>query len=149
MSAFSGRDVAVEFAIGVETATVGALTFKNLGMMRTKSFKVSWETIDTTADDSPQFTKTSLVSFKSVEFSGDGVSYDDALYNQAELEAHIHVPGSTTQNQPKIWLRLTFPDAIFVGPFIATEWSRDASYTDAGTWSMAASSNGAVTRTAV
>ena len=149
MSAFSGRDVAVEFAIGVETATVGALTFKNLGMMRTKSFKVSWETIDTTADDSPQFTKTSLVSFKSVEFSGDGVSYDDALYNQAELEAHIHVPGSTTQNQPKIWLRLTFPDAVFVGPFIATEWSRDASYTDAGTWSMAASSNGAVTRTAV
>ena len=149
MSAFSGRDVAVEFAIGVETATVGSLTFKNLGMMRTKSFTVSWETIDTTADDSPEFTKTSLVSFKSVEFSGDGVSYDDALYNQAELEAHIHVPGASTQNQPKIWLRLTFPDAIFVGPFIATEWSRDASYTDAGTWSMAASSNGAVTRTAV
>jgi len=149
MSAFSGRDVAVEFAIGVESATLGALTFKNLGMMRTKSFKVSWETIDTTADDSPEFTKTSLVSFKSVEFSGDGVSYDDALYNQAELEAHIHVPGSTTQNQPKIWLRLTFPDAVFVGPFIATEWSRDASYTDAGTWSMAASSNGAITRTAV
>ncbi len=149
MSAFSGRDVAVEFAIGVETATVGALTFKNLGMMRTKSFKVSWETIDTTADDSPEFTKTSLVSFKSVEFSGDGVSYDDAVYNQSELEAHIHVPGSTTQNQPKIWLRLTFPDAVFVGPFIATEWSRDASYTDAGTWSMAASSNGAITRTAV
>jgi predicted secreted protein len=149
MSAFSGRDVAVEFAIGVESATLGALTFKNLGMMRTKSFKVSWETIDTTADDSPEFTKTSLVSFKSVEFSGDGVSYDDAIFNQSELEAHIHVPGSTTQNQPKIWLRLTFPDAIFVGPFIATEWSRDASYTDAGTWSMAASSNGAITRTAV
>lgn len=149
MSAFSGRDVAVEFAIGVETATVGGLTFKNLGMMRTKSFKVSWETIDTTADDSPEFTKTSLVSFKSVEFSGDGVSYDDEVFNQSELEAHIHVPGSTTQNQPKIWLRLTFPDAVFVGPFIATEWSRDASYTDAGTWSMAASSNGAITRTAV
>lgn len=149
MSAFSGRDVAVEFAIGVESATLGALTFKNLGMMRTKSFKVSWETIDTTADDSPEFTKTSLVSFKSVEFSGDGVSYDDEVYNQSELEAHIHVPGSTTQNQPKIWLRLTFPDAVFVGPFIATEWSRDASYTDAGTWSMAASSNGAITRTAV
>lgn len=149
MSAFSGRDVAVEFAIGVESATLGALTFKNLGMMRTKSFKVSWETIDTTADDSPEFTKTSLVSFKSVEFSGDGVSYDDEVFNQSELEAHIHVPGSTTQNQPKIWLRLTFPDAIFVGPFIATEWSRDASYTDAGTWSMAASSNGAITRTAV
>ncbi len=149
MSAFSGRDVAVEFAIGVETASVAGLTFKNLGMMRTKSFKVSWETIDTTADDSPEFTKTSLVSFKSVEFSGDGVSYDDEVYNQSELEAHIHVPGSTTQNQPKIWLRLTFPDAVFVGPFIATEWSRDASYTDAGTWSMAASSNGAITRTAV
>ena len=149
MSAFSGRDVAVEFAIGVESATLGALTFKNLGMMRTKSFKVSWETIDTTADDSPEFTKTSLVSFKSVEFSGDGVSYDDEIFNQSELEAHIHVPGSTTQNQPKIWLRLTFPDAIFAGPFIATEWSRDASYTDAGTWSMAASSNGAITRTAV
>ena len=149
MSAYTGRDVAVEFAIGVESANPLSLTFKNLGMMRTKSFKVAWETVDTTADDSPEFTKTSLVSFKSVEFSGDGVSYDDEVYNQSELEAHIHVPGSTTQNQPKIWLRLTFPDAVFQGPFIASEWSRDASYNDTATWSMSAQSNGAVTRTAV
>lgn len=148
MSAFTGRDVAVEFAIGVETANPASLTFKNLGMMRTKSFSVSWETVDTTADDSPEFTKTSLVSFKAVEFSGDGVSYDDEQYNQAEMEAHVHNPGSATQNQPKVWLRLTFPDAVFVGPFIASEWSRDASYNDAVTWSMTAMSNGAVTRTA-
>lgn len=147
MSAFVGRDVVVEFAIGVETTAPAAGAYKRLGMMRTKEFGVEWEKIDTTADQSPNFTKTSLVTFKSVSFSGDGVSYDDETYNQAEMESHVHNPGSATFNQPKVWLRITFPDAVFTGPYIATKFSRSAPHSDAVTWSFEAESNGAVTKT--
>lgn len=147
MVAYVGRDVQIEFAIGAEDASVGSLTFKTLGMMRAKGMKVSWETADTTADDSPQFTKTSLVTFKTVEFSGDGVSYTDAVYNQAELKAHVYNPGSATNNQPKVWIRQTAADGVTVGPFIVTEWNNDAPHSDAVTWSLTATSNGAVTFT--
>lgn len=146
MGAFTGRDVAVEYAIADENATPGALTFVTLGMMRGKSMKTSWETVDTTADKSPQFTKTSLVSFKSMEFSGDGVSYDDAVHNQKVLKAHVINPSVGTANQPKVWLRMTDPDGSkYTGPFIITEWSDDRPHADAATWSISASSNGAVT----
>jgi predicted secreted protein len=149
MTAFTGRDVSVEFAIGLESADPTGLTFKDFGMMRTKAFNVSWDTADTTADKSPDYTRTSLVTFKNIEFSGDGVSYTDAVHNQAELEAHVYSPGSETNNQPKVWFRITFPDCVFTGPFIVSEWSKDAAYDDAVTWSMTANSNGAVTRTPV
>lgn len=146
MGAFTGRDVAVEYAIADENAIVGALVFTRLGMMRGKSMKTGWETVDTTADKSPQFTKTSLVSFKSMEFSGDGVSYDDAVHNQKILKAHVINPGAGTANQPKVWLRMTDPDGSkYTGPFIITEWSDDRPHADAATWSISASSNGAVT----
>ena len=149
MSAFTGRDVSVEFAIGLEAAAPASLTFKDFGMVRTKDFKVTWNTADTTADKSPEFTRTNLVTFKSVEFSGDGVSYTDAIYNQSELEAHVCSPSAATNNQPKVWLRITFPDAVFTGPFIISEWKKGAAYDDAATFSFTAKSNGAVTRTPV
>lgn len=147
MGAHTGRDVLIEFAIGDENANPAGLTFKTLGMMRGKGMKVSWDTADTTADDSPEFTKTNLVTFKMVEFSGDGVSYSDALYNQAELKAHVYNPGSGTANQPKVWIRQTAPDGVTQGPFIVSEWNSDAPYADAATWSITAMSNGAVTFT--
>ena len=148
MGAHVGRDVLVEFAIGSEDAVEAGLVYQNLGMMRGKSIKTSWDTVDTTADDSPGFTKTSLVTFKNVEFSGDGVSYDDAVYNQEILEAHVVSPGIATQNQPKVWFKLTYPSGkIYSGPFIVSEWSNDSPYSDAATWSISASSNGLVTLT--
>ncbi len=147
MSAYTGRDVIVEFAIGNETDSVGSLTFKTLGMIRGKSLKVAWDTADATADKSPQFTKQSLVTFKSVELSCDGVSYTDSIHNQNELKAHVYNPGAGTGNQPKAWLRMTGPDGVTVGPFIVSEWSNDAPHADVVTWSMSAASNGAVTYT--
>jgi len=149
MGAFVGRDVLVEFAIANEDAAVGGLTWQTLGMMRGKSMKTSWETADTTADDSPSFTKTNLVTFKSVEFSGDGVSYTDAIYNQKVMKAHAISPGAATSNQPKAWIRMTDPDGSkYTGPFIITEWSDDRPHADAATWSISAMSNGNVAYTA-
>lgn len=144
MTAFVGRDVLVEFAIAKEDAVVGSLSWLELGMMRGKSMKTSWDTTDTTAGDSPAFTKTSLVTFKQVEFSGDGVSYTDAVHNQQAFKAQVISPDVATDNQPKVWLRMTGPDGVYQGPFIVSEWSDERQYSDAATWSMKAMSNGDV-----
>ena len=147
MGAYTGRDVLIEFAIADEDANPATLTFKRLGMMRGKGINVNWDTVETTADQSPEFTKTYLVTFKSVEFSGDGVSYTDELYNQAELKGHIYNPGSGTANQPKAWIKETAPDGVTLGAFIFSSWESSSPYADAVTWSTSAMSNGAVTFT--
>lgn len=144
---FTGRDVLMEYAIAKEDAVLASLTFQAFGMMRGKSMKVGWDTVDTTADKSPAFTKTSLVTFKSVEFSGDGVSYTEAVHNQQAVKAQAVSPGSSTDNQPKIWFRMTGPDGVWVGPFIITEWSDDRGHASEATWSISATSNGDVSFT--
>lgn len=149
MAKYTGRDVVVEFAIGNESDNPSGLTFKRLGMMRGKSLNVQWDSADATADQSDQFTKENLVTFKSAEFSGDGVSRTEAIYNQAELKAHAYNPGSGTANQPKVWLKITDPTGVMQGPFIVTEFSSEAPYSDVVTWSISAMSNGAVTFTPV
>lgn len=146
MGAFVGRDVVVEFAIAAEDATVGSLSFSVLGMMRGKTMKTNWDDVDTTADDSPAFTKTSLVTFKMVEFSGDGVSYTETVHGQKTLRAHVISPGAGTGNQPKCWFRMTDPDgSVYTGPFIVTEWSDERGHASEATWSLSAKSNGEVT----
>lgn len=149
MTATTGRDTTFEYAIASEDASEGSLVFKELGMMRGKSMKTKWDTVDTTADKSPDFTKTNLVTFKSVEFSGDGVTYNDAIHNQNEFKAHVISPSSTTAYQPKVWFRMTDISGTYVGPFIVSEWSDERPYADTATWSMSAMSNGAVTFTPV
>jgi predicted secreted protein len=144
---FVGRDVFMEYAIAKEDAVLASLTFQAFGMLRGKSMKVSWETADTTADKSPGNNKTKLVTFKDVNFSGDGVSYTEAVHNQQAVKAQSVSPGPATDNQPKIWFRMTGPDGVWVGPFIVTEWSDERPYAEAATWSIGASSNGDVSFT--
>ncbi|HRI16898.1 MAG TPA: phage tail tube protein [Burkholderiaceae bacterium] len=144
--AFVGRDVVVEFSIADENATLASLTWSTLGMMRGKTMSTKWDDTDTTADNSPSYTKTQLVTFKMVEFSGDGVSYADAAYNQNTLRAHSISPGAGTANQPKCWFRMTDPDGkVYTGPFIITSWEDARSHDSAATWKLGAKSNGAVT----
>lgn len=145
---FTGRDVVVEFAIALENANPASLTYASLGAMRGKGMKVSWDTVDATADDSPSFTKENLVTFKSVEFSGDGVSYGEDVSNQKNMKVQAVSPGAGTNNQPKVWLRMTDPDGDkWEGPFIISEWSDDRPYSDVATWSLTAMSNGNVAYT--
>ncbi len=148
MTAFVGRDVTVEFAIAKEDASVGSLSWQTLGMVRSKSPSVKWETADTTADKSPAFTKTNLVTFKQVDFSGDGVSYSDAVHNQKVLKAHVYNPPVGTDYQPKVWWRITEPDGSqTVGPFIVSSWKDDRPHDGPATFSFESMSNGAVTYT--
>lgn len=147
MGKYTGRDVIIEFAIANEDAAESSLTWLRLGMMRDKGMSVSWDSADGTADQSDQYTKESIVTFKSVEFSGAGVSRTDAVYNQATLKAHAYNPSSATSGQPKVWLRQTAPDGVTKGAFLITKWDSTAPHSDVATWSMAATSNGAVTFT--
>jgi predicted secreted protein len=150
MGTFVGRDVTVEFAIAEEDATVGSLTWLELGMMRGKSLSSNWDTADVTGDKSPAYTRQNLVTFKQVEFSGDGVTYDDAAFNQNDFRTQAISPGSTTSNQPKVWFRLTLPGVgSYVGPFIVTSWEDTGPYDDGATWSLSALSNGDVSFTPV
>ena len=148
MGAYVGRDVKVEFALKDETQKPVAGDYKVLGMMRAKALNTTWDTVDTTADKSPNFTKTSLVTFKNVEFSGDGVSYDDDVHNQELLEHHVVSPPAATGYQPKAWLKVTYPGGkIYEGPFIVSNWSNDSPYANEATWSISAASNGDVVMT--
>lgn len=149
MSAHDGKTCAVSFSIQPETATPGTLVWTTLGMMKTKSLKVAWDTADSTADSTPDAAKTAIATRKSVTFSGDGVSYDDAAYNQRTLKAHINNPGTTTQNQPKAWIRMAFESGeTYIGPYIITSLSVDTPEADVETWSIEATSNGNVAYTA-
>lgn len=148
MGTFVGRDVLVEFAIANEDASTGSLVYNKLGMYRGQAIDTTWETVDSTASDSANFTKTNLVTFKNVTLSMDGVSYDDAVHNQETLEAHVVNPPSTTSYQPKVWFKVTYPSGkIYEGPFIITKWGNSVPYADVATWSIEAMSNGAVTCT--
>lgn len=145
MSAYVGRDVLVEYAIAQETANPNSLVWAILGMMRDKDLSVSWDTVDTTGDSSPAQNRQQLVTFKNVEFSGSGVSYDDAVHNQLAFEQHVVSPPGTTANQPKVWLRITYPNKVYTGPFIVSEFSNSSAYDAEATWSITANSNGNVT----
>lgn len=144
MTAMVGRDTVVEFWIAPETADVSAAVWKTLGMMRSKSLSDKWETIDTTADKSPDFTKTSLVSFKAVSFSGDGVTYTEDMYNQDEFSSNVCTVPANKANAGKVWLRISNANKVRTGPFIVTEWSEEMPYDGACTWSISAESNGQV-----
>jgi Predicted secreted protein len=145
MSAMVGRDTLVEFWIAPETANPATAVWKALGMMRSKSLSDKWDTADTTADKSPDFTKTSLALFKSVSFSGDGVTYTEDAYNQDEFSSNVCSIPAIKSNAAKVWLRISNENKVRTGPFIVTEWSEEMPYDGACTWSISAESNGQVT----
>ena len=144
MSAFDGKNAAVSYSIQPETFS-GTHTWSALGMMRTKSLKGTWETADSTADSTANSATTLLATRRSFSFSGDGVAYDDAAYNQLALKTQFFAPGSTTQNMPKAWIKIVYPSGeTFTGPFMITSFNSDTSDKDVATWSIEATSNGNV-----
>ncbi len=144
MTAYTGRDTIIEFAIANPGANYASLTFKRLGMIRDKGLDIQWDTVDATADMSPDFTKENLVTFKSGEFNLSGVARTEAIFNQAELKAHVYNPSAATNNQPFVWLRQTAPDGVTYGPFILNGWNTASPYADVVTWETTAMSNGAI-----
>ena len=146
MSAHDGKTCAVSFSIAAKTAIVGTLVWSTLGMMKTKSLKATWDTADTTADSTPDSGKTAIATRLSSSFSGDGVSYDDAVHNQLTLKGQFHNPAVATSGQPEAWFKLVYASGeSFIGYFLMSSWSDDAPEADAITWSMEAACQGKLT----
>lgn len=142
---FLGRDVAVFYAIACPNAKPSAEAYKALGMMRGKSLSVEWETADATADKSADYTKESLVTYKSISFSGDGVSRTEEIHNQKALKRHVINPGETTGAQPYVWLKLVSPLDVTEGPFLCASFKEEDPHDDVSTWSIECESAGKVT----
>lgn len=142
---FLGRDVAVFYAIACPNAKPGDEAYKALGMMRGKSLSVEWETADATADKSADYTKESLVTYKSISFSGDGVSRTEEIHNQKALKRHVINPGEATGSQPHVWLKLVSPLDVTEGPFLCTSFKEEDPHDDVSTWSIECESAGKVT----
>lgn len=142
---FLGRDVAVFYAIACPNAKPSAEAYKALGMMRGKTLSVEWETADATADKSADYTKESLVTYKSISFSGDGVSRTEEIHNQKALKRHVINPGETTGAQPYVWLKLVSPLDVTEGPFLCTSFKEEDPHDDVSTWSIECESAGNVT----
>ncbi len=145
--AFLGRDVAAFYAIACPNAKPSSDDYKALGMMRGKTLSVEWETADATADKSADYTKESMVTYKSVSFSGDGVSRTEEIHNQKALKRHVINPGETTGAQPYVWLKLVSPLDVTEGPFLCTSFKEEDPNDDVSTWSIECESAGQVTVT--
>jgi predicted secreted protein len=144
MASFDGKTAALSFSIQPPEFS-GTHTWLPLGMMRTKDFEFTTDTVDTTADSTANSAKTVLATRRSASFSGDGVSYDDAAYNQRTLKNHYHNPGSVTGNRPEIWFKLAYASGeSYTGPFVITSLSQAAPEADVCTFSLSATSNGHV-----
>lgn len=142
--AFTGRDVVVYYAIGCPDAKPDDEMYKRLGMMRGKTIAAEWDTADATGDMSPAYTKESLVTYKNISFSGDGVTRKEEMYSQSALKRHVYNPPEETSNQPFVWFKIISPNDITEGPFMVTSWSEEAPHDDVSTWSIEASSAGEV-----
>lgn len=142
--AFAGRDSFVYFALGLPGEKPDEGDYARLGMMRGKTVSVAWDTIDATADMSPKRTKETLVTFKDVSFSGDGVSRMEEAYNQSIVKRHAYNPGEETANQPYVWLKFVTPVDITEGCFTITSWEDSWPFDDVATWSTEAASAGEV-----
>lgn len=145
-----GRDVAAFYAIGCPETKPAEAAFKRLGMCRSKSTNINWNTTDATADTSPDQTTESLVTTKEKTISIDGVSRGDDVNNQSALFNHIDKP-ETTNNQPYVWVRLVnnVMGITIEGCYLITSLSEEYPYDDVCTWSIEGTSAGEITRTPI
>lgn len=147
MAKTTGRLVLLNYWIAAPDAG-GSPTWSRLGGMRAKDISWAWDVADGTDDTSPDFTKEELATFKMVTVSGDGVARFDLASNQEAFEAAVTTPGAGTGFQPYVWLQLVYPNGkSYQGPFLVKSFSVSAPYSDVVTFSMEASSAGAITRT--
>lgn len=137
---YVGKEVAVEFALACGNIDPGTLSFLPIGAMRGKEVTFEADTVDTTTDDSLGSIRSSLVTFKSFSFSGDGVCKraDGTLSNQTALFKHF-----ASEDQPVCYMRFTYPDVTIVSFMILTNMSRSAPHDDVSTFSLEATASAA------
>lgn len=150
-NAGTGRKIAVYYAIGNPDTKPAEADYKRLGMIRGKTRGVNWNTIDATADTSPDGTTESLVSTNEKTLSFDGVSRGDDIQNQNALLDHIEDPSQDTDGQPYAWMKIVNPiiNRVIEGCYLFTSLNEEYPYDDVCTWSIEGTSAGKITRTVI
>lgn len=130
LDGYAGRLVMLEYmlACGDVDPTDENVVWLPIGPMTTKSFNLSWETSDTTTDQTIGNLMSNIATWQTLEISGSGIATpeDGTRSNLTALTKHIANPGPDFSGQPVMWLRMTFPDVTFIAYMIATTISRDA-----------------------
>lgn len=150
MSAFVGRGVAVYVSYS-QDPTVVPNDYVRIGAVRNKEFGPEWDTVDATADDSPNQTRENLVTFKTFNPSLSGIARTEEDRHHDAIEDYVTNP---TNDQPYAWIRVERPsknDTIktYDIPVILTSFRFTANYDQPTEWSLEAISNGGVTITYV
>lgn len=150
-NAGTGRKIAVYYAIGNPDTKPTEADYKRLGMIRGKTRGVNWNTIDATADTSPDNTTESLVSTNEKTLSFDGVSRGDDIQNQNALLDHIEDPSQDTDGQPYAWMKIVNPiiNRVIEGCYLFTSLNEEYPYDDVCTWSIEGTSAGKITRSVI
>lgn len=147
----TGRKIAVYYVIGTPDTKPADADYKRLGMIRGKTRGVNWNTIDATADTSPERTTESLVTTNEKTVSFDGISRGDDIQNQSVLLDHIENPSDDTDGQPYAWIKMVNPiiNRVIEGCYLFSSLTEEYPYDDVCTWSIEGTSAGSVTRTAI
>lgn len=150
-NAGTGRQVAVYYAISAPDAKPADADYKRLGMIREKTRGVNWNTVDATADTSPDNTTESLATTNAKTVSFDGVTRGDDRQNQLLLLDHIDTPSDETDGQPYAWIKMVDPiiNRIIEGCYLISSLTENAPHDDVCTWSFEGTSAGKVTRTPI
>lgn len=131
--AYVGRAVVLEYAFGSPDVLPKESEWKRFSSLRTKEFNAPWETIDSTTDDTKGYVRSNNVTYQSLTISGDGLA--TSVGTLTDLNSFYFNPPC---GQPKLWLRMTFPDITYVAYMILSNLSRSATYDDNVSFSMEA-----------
>lgn len=147
----TGRQIAVYYVIGTPDKKPADADYKRLGMIRGKTRGVNWNTVDATADTSPDRTTESLVTTNEKTVSFDGISRGDDIQNQSVLLDHIENPSDDTDGQPYAWIKMVNPiiNRVIEGCYLFSSLTEEYPYDDVCTWSIEGTSAGGITRTAI
>lgn len=130
LDGYAGRLVMLEYmlACGDVDPRSPSVNWQPIGPMTTKSFNLTWETSDTSTDQTVGNLMSNIATWQSLEISGSGIATpeDGTRSNLTALTKHIANPGPDYSHQPIMWLRMTFPDLTFIAYMIGTTISRDA-----------------------
>lgn len=145
---FAGKDTVLEFGYGS-----GASTFKVAGRCTSKALNSTMDSIDVTADDSPNNMREFLETFigqtlNFAVYTGKDVARAGAI---DELEVFLNDPSSQTMTDRTLTIQLTRPvsaavptNRVYTMDILPTSWNIDMPSDGAVTLTMDANTTSAV-----
>lgn len=126
---FTDKEVFLEVAFACGDVSPSTLTFMPLGAATSKSFNADNDTVDNTSDKSTGSIRGNLATYRSITVSADLFVRrdDDAYSNLKRITKHALKPEAGFNNQPVVWVRMTYPDLTLTNYMLISSVSREAS----------------------